>query len=113
MASATFYSEKAANRRNSVFLVVLVLLLLGVLGGAIGYALTGSQAGMVGAILVAVVAVATLPALAAALNPASAPIGTARVGRLLDAAEQLLVVALVVLTAGVLGLFDWASSVLG
>ncbi len=55
MASATFYSEKAANRRNSVFLVVLVLLLLGVLGGAIGYALTGSQAGMVGAILVAVV----------------------------------------------------------
>ena len=55
MASATFYSEKAANRRNSAFLVVLVLLLLGVLGGAIGYALTGSQAGMVGAILVAVV----------------------------------------------------------
>ena len=55
MASATFYSEKAANRRNSAFLVVLVLLLLGVLGGAIGYALTGSQVGMVGAILVAVV----------------------------------------------------------
>jgi heat shock protein HtpX len=55
MASATFYSETAANRRNSAFLVVLVLLILGVLGGAIGYALTGSQVGMVGAILIAVV----------------------------------------------------------
>ena len=55
MASATFYSETAANRRNSAFLVVLVLLILGVLGGAIGYGLTGSQVGMVGAILIAVV----------------------------------------------------------
>jgi heat shock protein HtpX len=55
MASATFYSETAANRRNSAFLVVLVLLILGVLGGAIGYGLTGSQVGMVGAILIALV----------------------------------------------------------
>jgi heat shock protein HtpX len=55
MAAATFYSEKSANVRNSVFLVLILLVILGALGGAIGYALTGSQAGAVGAILVAVV----------------------------------------------------------
>ncbi len=54
MASSTFYSEQAANRRNSVFLVLLVLLLLGVLGGAIGYALTGTRGGAIGAIVIAV-----------------------------------------------------------
>jgi heat shock protein HtpX len=54
MASSTFYSEQAANRRNSVFLVLLVLLLLGVLGGAIGYALTGTRVGAIGAIVIAV-----------------------------------------------------------
>jgi heat shock protein HtpX len=55
MASTTFYSEQAANRRNSVLLVVLVVLILGVLGGTIGYALTGTRAGAIGAIVVAVV----------------------------------------------------------
>ena len=54
MAAATFYSEKSANVRNSVFLVLILLVILGALGGAIGYALTGSQAGAVGAILIAV-----------------------------------------------------------
>jgi heat shock protein HtpX len=55
MASTTFYSEQSANRRNSVLLVVVVVLILGVLGGTIGYALTGSRAGAVGAVVVAVV----------------------------------------------------------
>jgi len=55
MASTTFYSEQAANRRNSVLLVILVVLILGVLGGTIGYALTGTRAGAIGAIVVAVV----------------------------------------------------------
>src|SRR5664279_4239090 len=54
MASTTFYNEKAANQRNSVFLVLVVLVLFGLLGGTIGYALTGSQAGAIGAIVVAV-----------------------------------------------------------
>ncbi|HEY7937205.1 MAG TPA: M48 family metallopeptidase [Candidatus Limnocylindrales bacterium] len=54
-ASATFYSEKSANVRNSVFLVLVLLVILGVLGGAIGYALTGSQAGALGAIVIAVI----------------------------------------------------------
>ena len=54
MASTTFYSEKAANQRNSVFLVLVVLVLFGLLGGTIGYALTGSQAGAIGAIVIAV-----------------------------------------------------------
>jgi len=54
MATATFYSEKSANQRNSLFLVLVLVLILGVLGGAIGYALTGTQAGMVGAIGIAV-----------------------------------------------------------
>ncbi len=53
-ASTTFYDEKAANQRNSIVLVVLVVLFLGLLGGLIGYALTGSQAGAVGAIVIAV-----------------------------------------------------------
>jgi heat shock protein HtpX len=54
-ASTTFYSEKSANVRNSAFLVVVLLVILGVFGGAIGYALTGSRAGAAGAIVIAVV----------------------------------------------------------
>ncbi|HLY14871.1 MAG TPA: M48 family metallopeptidase [Candidatus Limnocylindrales bacterium] len=54
-ASTTFYSEQSANRRNSILLVLLVCLFLGVLGGAIGYALTGSRAGAIAAIVIAVV----------------------------------------------------------
>ncbi|HKY88419.1 MAG TPA: M48 family metalloprotease, partial [Candidatus Limnocylindrales bacterium] len=37
----TFYEQQAANRRNSLLLVVLVGLLLGALGFAIGYATSG------------------------------------------------------------------------
>lgn len=54
MAAATFYSEKSANVRNSVFLVLILLVILGALGGAIGYALTGTEAGAIGAILIAI-----------------------------------------------------------
>ncbi len=55
MAVATFYSEKSANQRNSVFLVLIVVLILAALGGSIGYALTGTRAGAIGAIVIAVV----------------------------------------------------------
>ena len=41
----TFYSQIAANRRNSFVLSVLVIALFGVLGFAIGYAIAGSAAG--------------------------------------------------------------------
>jgi len=39
--AVTFYEQQAANRRNSLLLVVLVGLLLGALGFAIGYATSG------------------------------------------------------------------------
>ncbi len=48
MASQTFFAQESANRRNSVFLVIVVCALLGVLGFVIGYAITGSSAGSVG-----------------------------------------------------------------
>ncbi|HEY5630241.1 MAG TPA: M48 family metallopeptidase, partial [Candidatus Limnocylindrales bacterium] len=41
MASSTFYSQEAANRRNSVLLSLVVILLLGGLGFAIGAAFGG------------------------------------------------------------------------
>ena len=37
-APTTFYREIARNRRRSWFLVVIVVIVLGLLGGAIGYA---------------------------------------------------------------------------
>jgi len=43
--ATTFYSEIAANRRNSFFLALMVVALLGLLGFAIGYAIIGSAAG--------------------------------------------------------------------
>ena len=43
--ATTFYSEIAANKRQSIFLGVVVALLLGALGFAIGYAVIGSAAG--------------------------------------------------------------------
>ncbi|HEY4753092.1 MAG TPA: hypothetical protein VIH37_07385, partial [Candidatus Limnocylindrales bacterium] len=42
MATTSFYSQIAANRRNSVLLALVVMLLLGILGFAIGGALSGS-----------------------------------------------------------------------
>ena len=41
MAASTFYSQIGANKRNSVLLVLAVVALLGVLGLAIGWAVTG------------------------------------------------------------------------
>jgi len=55
MAAVTFYAQKAANRRNSVALALVVVLLLAVLGFTIGYALTGDPAGAAATTLVAVV----------------------------------------------------------
>jgi heat shock protein HtpX len=58
----TFYSQIAANRRNSVFLSLIVIALFGLLGFAIGYATSGSSSG---AIVVMAIAIA-LGGLAAA-----------------------------------------------
>ncbi|MBI2762860.1 MAG: M48 family metallopeptidase [Chloroflexi bacterium] len=60
MAAMTFYAQKAANRRNSFLLAVLVTLLLAALGFAIGYAIAGSSAGGIGATLIAVILGAVL-----------------------------------------------------
>jgi heat shock protein HtpX len=58
----TFYSQIAANRRNSLFLSLIVIGLFAVLGFAIGYAISGSSSG---AIVVMAIAIA-LGSLAAA-----------------------------------------------
>jgi heat shock protein HtpX len=50
----TFYSQISANKRSSVFLTIAVAGLLGLLGFAIGYALTGSATGGLAATLIAV-----------------------------------------------------------
>ena len=55
MAATTFFAQQAANRRNSFLLAVLVSLLLGALGFAIGYALTGDSTGGVGTTVIALV----------------------------------------------------------
>ncbi|MHB8398738.1 MAG: M48 family metalloprotease [Candidatus Limnocylindrales bacterium] len=52
--TTTFYSEIAENKRQSVILAILVGLIFGVLGFAIGYAFTGSAAGGLGATLIAI-----------------------------------------------------------
>jgi heat shock protein HtpX len=60
--ASTFYSQIAANRRNSFLLALVVVLLLGVLGFAIGYAVSGYLQGGLAATAIAVV-IATLLAL--------------------------------------------------
>jgi heat shock protein HtpX len=45
VAGSTFYDQIAANRRNSFLMAALVVALLGALGFAIGYALSGSPEG--------------------------------------------------------------------
>jgi heat shock protein HtpX len=50
----TFYAQVSANRRNSILLAIIVVALLGVLGFAIGYALTGDPVGAVGTTGIAV-----------------------------------------------------------
>ena len=51
---ATFYAQESANRRNSVFLAAIVVVVLGALGFSIGYALTGTVAGAVGTTAIAI-----------------------------------------------------------
>ena len=53
--ATTFYSEIAANRRNSLLLSLIVVLLLGALGFAIGYALAGTSSGGIVATAIAVI----------------------------------------------------------
>jgi heat shock protein HtpX len=55
MAAVTFYAQQAANRRNSIFLALAVVVFLAALGLSIGYALTGDPVGAVGTTIVAVV----------------------------------------------------------
>jgi heat shock protein HtpX len=45
VASASFYDQIAANRRNSFLMAAFVVVLLALLGGTIGYALTGRPEG--------------------------------------------------------------------
>jgi heat shock protein HtpX len=52
--AATFYSQISANKRNSAFLAVGLILLLAALGLSIGYGLTGQLSGGVGATVLAI-----------------------------------------------------------
>jgi heat shock protein HtpX len=45
VATRTFYDEIAANKRNSLLMTAFVVILLGLLGFAIGYAVLGSASG--------------------------------------------------------------------
>ena len=45
MAGNTFYQQISANRRNSFLMALFVVVLLGLLGFAIGYVFFGSAAG--------------------------------------------------------------------
>ena len=54
MARASFYDQIAANRRNSFLMAAFVVVLLGVLGLAVGWALTGEPAGGVAALGLAI-----------------------------------------------------------
>jgi heat shock protein HtpX len=51
--AATFYDQESANRRNSLLLTAFVVALLGLLGFAIGYAIVGSAAGGLAALVLA------------------------------------------------------------
>ena len=53
MAGNTFYAQKAANQRNSLLMAGFVVLLLGLLGFSIGFAMFGSAAGGVAVTLFA------------------------------------------------------------
>jgi heat shock protein HtpX len=49
----SLYNEEAANRRNSVLLVVIVMLFFALFGYVIGYALTGDSGSALGAVAIA------------------------------------------------------------
>ena len=53
MAGNTFYAQKSANQRNSLLMAGFVVLLLGLLGFSVGYAMFGSPAGGLGVTLFA------------------------------------------------------------
>ncbi len=53
--AATFYGQESANRRNSVLLALLVVLVLAALGYVIGFAVGGSSDSGVAAIVIAIV----------------------------------------------------------
>lgn len=55
MATASFYGQIAANRRNSFLLGIVVVVLLGILGLAIGYAWAGSVNGAIGITVLALI----------------------------------------------------------
>jgi heat shock protein HtpX len=55
VAGSTFYDQIAANRRNSILLALVVVVILGALGFSIGYAITGDPAGAIGTTGLAVV----------------------------------------------------------
>jgi len=55
MAEETFYAQQSANKRNSILLALVIVVLLAALGFAIGYALTGDAAGAAVTTTVAVV----------------------------------------------------------
>jgi heat shock protein HtpX len=55
VAATSFRSQIAANKRNSLFLVLIVLWVLIVLGASIGFVLTGDLTGVVGMTAVALV----------------------------------------------------------
>ena len=55
MARATFYDQIAANRRNSFLMAAFVVALLGLLGFAIGFAVSGEPAGGVAATALALI----------------------------------------------------------
>ncbi len=52
--ASTFYSQISANKRNSILLGGLLVVVLGGLGSAIGYALTGSLGGAIAATTLAI-----------------------------------------------------------
>jgi heat shock protein HtpX len=52
----TFYSQIAANRRNSTLLALAVIALFGVLGFAIGFAIVGNSGGAIGVMAIALIA---------------------------------------------------------
>jgi heat shock protein HtpX len=52
--ASTFYSQTAANKRNSLLLAAALILLLAALGLTIGYGLTGQLSGGIGATVLAI-----------------------------------------------------------
>ena len=55
MATQSFYDEIAANKRNSLLMTAFVVILLGLLGFAIGYVIVGSAAGGVAVTVLALI----------------------------------------------------------